>query len=208
MCGRFECRGSTANRCFGAREGLASQLAHACHPGVADGETASTAGRQHGLAFYRSRRGLSGALRPPGRIARAQEDLALTSAVALLLGSTINTVPANATDTRFEACICDLGPGEYTTGTITWLNRTATLSGWVNHPAGVDYSTTAIFDAFAGATKIDTETRTLRTPDPSHPFSFTIGDPNLHGGIDRIRVTVCDNETTPPFCGAQENSLR
>jgi hypothetical protein len=133
---------------------------------------------------------------------------ALTSAVTLLLGSTINAVPANATDTKFWACVHESCEGSQTTGFITWLNRTATLSGGVSKPEGVEYSVTAIFDAFAGTTKVDTQTRTLRSPDYLMSIGFTIGDPNLVGGIDRIRVQICENDLTPPFCGVQQNFWR
>ncbi|TCC35257.1 hypothetical protein E0H75_41460 [Kribbella capetownensis] len=133
---------------------------------------------------------------------------ALTSAVALLLGSTINAVPANATDNKFWACVWESCTGSQTTGTITWLNRTATLSGSVFKEEGVDYSVTAIFDAFAGTTKVDTQTRTLRTADDNMSIGFTIGDPDLVGGIDRIRVQICENDLTPPFCGVQQNFWR
>lgn len=137
--------------------------------------------------------------------------LALTSAVALLAGSTLNAVPANATDTSFWACVWESCEGTSTSGSITWLNRTATLSSvTIFKPAGVDYSATAIFDAFAGTTKIDTQTRTMRitTADRQDFPAFTIGDPNLVGGINRIRVQICENDLTPPFCGVQQNFWR
>ncbi|MFG1626799.1 hypothetical protein [Kribbella sp. NPDC049227] len=136
--------------------------------------------------------------------------LALTSAITLLAGSTLSAVPANATDTSFQACVQDSCEGTWTAGSITWLNRTATLSSvTIFKPEGVDYSATVIFDAFAGTTKIDTQTRTMRTSADRQDFpAFTIGDPNLVGGINRIRVQLCENDTTPPFCGIQQNFWR
>ena len=135
--------------------------------------------------------------------------LALTSAITLLAGSTLNAVPATATDTSFWACVQDSCAGTSTSGPITWLNRTATLSVTIFKPEGVDYSATAIFDAFAGTTKIDTQTRTMRTSAAFQDFpALTIGDPNLVGGINRIRVQICENDLTPPFCGIQQNFWR
>jgi hypothetical protein len=106
-----------------------------------------------------------------------------------------------------RARVWESSAGSQTTGT-TWLNRTATLSGTVFKEEGVDYSVTAIFDAFAGTTKVYTQTRTSRGTDPTMSIGFTIGDPNLVGGIDRIRLQICENDLTPPFCGVQQKVWR
>ncbi|WP_416901218.1 hypothetical protein [Micromonospora echinospora] len=106
---------------------------------------------------------------------------------------------------NFDVCVgsaCDLA---YTQGTITWGNRTADVTGSV-FDSGQGY-TTAIFEAFAGSTKIDSETRTaddetsLGSP---RGFNFNIGDPDLVGGIDRIKITVCITDSTQ-WCGSPVN---
>ena len=81
--------------------------------------------------------------------------------------------PASAADYRtseFFVCgpwcfsgnveVCD-----YTYGTITWYNRTAGVTGQViDGTTNPDDYTVAIFEAFAGATKIDSESRTANLP--------------------------------------------
>ena len=119
--------------------------------------------------------------------------------------------PAQAySTTGFFACdnrtswLCS---NSLTQGSFTWYNRTAGVQGHVVN-TGVG-STTAIFEAFAGSTKIDRETRTADDTTMysgsdipgDRPFSFTIGDANLVGGIDRIRVTVCLNSSGYTVCG-------
>lgn len=104
---------------------------------------------------------------------------------------------------------CDSG---YTTGAITWFNRTAEVSGQVgDRGAG---SMTAIFEAFADSTKVDTETRftddtAIGTTASPRGFTFTIGDPDLVGGINRVRITLCKNyQTASQSCTSQENHWR
>jgi hypothetical protein len=84
-----------------------------------------------------------------------------------------------------------------TNGSITWYNRTARIEGAVSTGAWIEDwldHTTAYFEAYAGATKIDSTTWTAgkRTPEPIIHFTFTIGDTDLVGGINRIKITVCD----------------
>ena len=71
-------------------------------------------------------------------------------------------------------------------GTITWHNRTATITGDVIN--GVGGSATATFTAYAGSFVAET-TRTASGVS-TKPFSFVIGDPNLVGGINRIVVRM------------------
>jgi hypothetical protein len=128
--------------------------------------------------------------------------VALLVSVAVLVGSA--TSAAAAAPVPFDVP----GAGQwafscagYTDGEITWYNRTASLSGRVVGPVlsqNCDYisHTTAFFEAYAGTTKIDSQTRTLTRGDIDNvrPFGpFTIGDPDLVGGINRIKITVCDN---------------
>ena len=59
-------------------------------------------------------------------------------------------------------------------------------------------------EAFAGATKIDTQSGSVT--DGERSYNFTIGDPDLVGGINRIRITVCT--PSPTNCGAPLNVWR
>jgi hypothetical protein len=78
-----------------------------------------------------------------------------------------------------------------TSGTITWFNRTARVTGSVQKGVFVT-TTTAVFEAFAGSTKIESQTRTVNGsfPDGIRGFDFVIGDTNLVGGINRIKITI------------------
>ncbi|MFI2430457.1 hypothetical protein [Streptomyces sp. NPDC018693] len=96
-----------------------------------------------------------------------------------------------------------------TWGDITWYNRTANIKGTVSdHTTG--YST-AIFEAFAGSTKIDSETRSANDTSSLgewRDFNFTIGDPDLVGGIDRIKITLCTYYSSGRVCSDPENYSR
>jgi hypothetical protein len=92
----------------------------------------------------------------------------------------------------------------YCTGTaageITWYNRTARVSGYVdaaplNDTRCQDNSTTTVFfEAYAGTRKIEVQTRTVRhrIGEGHRVYEFDIGDTNLVGGINRIKITLCD----------------
>jgi hypothetical protein len=124
------------------------------------------------------------------------------------------SAPASAYDPDiFHRCVSEaISCDGLTSGDITWLNRTAQVSGSVvdEGPGSI----TAIFEAFAGSTKIDTQTRTTddaSTGSSASPrgFSFAIGDPDLVGGINRIRITVCRNyQTANQGCSPQQNIWR
>ena len=131
-------------------------------------------------------------------------------AAALVTGGILTGtgVPAQAADS-FQVCspICSLGD---TGGSITWFNRTAGVTGDVTDVGAG--STTAIFEAYAGDRKIDTQTRTANDESSlgsPRGFNFTIGDTNLVGGINRIKITVCFNFGTPiQRCGTPKNYSR
>jgi hypothetical protein len=77
----------------------------------------------------------------------------------------------------------------FTSGSITWHNRTATITGHVFELDTPGY-TTAYFQAFAGSRQIGaTQTRTINEVD--RRFEFVIGDTNLRGGINLIHIWVC-----------------
>lgn len=86
-----------------------------------------------------------------------------------------------------------------TQGGVVWGNRTSKLQGWVEAYNG---TATVKFDAFAGSTKVDSDSRT--SSGPVIPYNFYIGDPDRPGGVDRIRVQVC----APRGCGEEFNLIR
>jgi hypothetical protein len=134
---------------------------------------------------------------------------ALITVAGLLFSIVANTMPANATDLEFQVCVDENCETDIAVGDIAWLNRTATISGWVGHGAlDATWSATVVFDAFAGTTKVDTQTRTVRPPDRTLNYGFTIGDPNLVGGIDRIRIQVISYYPGGPFYSPQQNYWR
>jgi hypothetical protein len=127
-------------------------------------------------------------------------------AACLLSGTAVaGALPAHAAypTQDYYACVSEGCPSNYGWGTITWYNRTAGISGYVVHPAGVDYVTQVNIDAFQGSTLVEHQWRTVQMADHLLGYGFVIGDPNLGGGIDRIRVTVCDINPSPyeKFCG-------
>ncbi|WP_306207799.1 hypothetical protein [Actinoplanes sp. RD1] len=140
---------------------------------------------------------------------RAATVAATTAAVVTATAVSALAAPSTAaTDSSFDVCGATC-LGE-TWGSITWYNRTAYVNGYVwDSGAG---SATALFEAFAGDTKIDTETRTANDESDLgtlRAFDFTIGDPDLVGGINRIRVTVCRNyQTSSQLCGDPEHFYR
>lgn len=94
-------------------------------------------------------------------------------------------------------------------GGVAWGQRTAELSGslWDDDTNSSTY-TKIYFDAFAGSTKVDSDFRTVNNREI--PFRFDIGDPDLVGGIDRIRIQVCVHFPEWPYkeCSEQDNELR
>ena len=133
---------------------------------------------------------------------------ALIVAPLLAAGVAGGVGEAAAADPPFKACY-DLPcfGNDKTEFGIVWYNRTAGLSGSVFNSGAPDV-TQAVFQAFAGGTLVDSEPRTDTNADSApRGFGFTIGDPNLVGGIDRIRVTVCVYAPTKT-CGPQFNFLR
>lgn len=140
-------------------------------------------------------------------------------AAALLFGL---ATPAQANPvTSYLQCFddyqtCNRGHYAFSSGSFTWYNRTAYVSGDVNldtsalvvNPGGsvafID-SVEVVFEAYApGGVKIEGQTRTVSRPDESRHFGFTIGDTNLVGGIERIKVTVCIHSPAR-WCGSPVN---
>lgn len=93
-------------------------------------------------------------------------------------------------------------------GGIAWGNRTAEVSGHVwDYRSLASESTVVFIDAYAGTTAIQSTTRTAHNNDVS--FRFTIGDPNLVGGINRIQTQVCSmTNGSVTACSPPEVDLR
>ena len=111
-----------------------------------------------------------------------------TAAVAASIAAGGATVPAAAAvqyaPDHFKVCMYVSGTCKvYVEGDIVWGNRTATITGNVVNGAGG--SATAFFDAYAGSTFVDEDTRTASGVKTT-PFSFVSGDTNLVGGINLI----------------------
>lgn len=133
-------------------------------------------------------------------------------ALALSLGAVVGVPAASAkaeaawADDYFNVCVPQVdGCDAYTLGWITWSNRSANITGTVvnNLPSGY---VTAFFEAYAGATKIDSDTRTVYSG--PRDFPITLGDPDRVGGFDRTKVTVCWNTTNAKVCSAPQNHWR
>jgi hypothetical protein len=128
---------------------------------------------------------------------------ALATGAALLMPPTA-AASAQWTNDTYSACPANCLTGS-TSGGIVWGNRTATVQGSVIAYFGD--TVVVYFDAFAGSTKVDSTTRTSTGPEVS--YHFTIGDPNLVGGIDRIRVQMCTvHGDGSRDCGDQVNAIR
>lgn len=144
------------------------------------------------------------------------------AAIAVMLGFGVLPASAYAVD-HFERNLCTDPPGpldhtcwSYAEGWITWGQRTASLDVRLWNVGPEDGTATVHFTAFAGATQIDS--LVLYGPGPDNWTVYTdvvIGDPNLRGGIDRIRTQVCwtgdrdgDGDYEPRFCDSQWNDIR
>lgn len=70
--------------------------------------------------------------------------------------------------------------------------------------------TQVFFDAYQGATRVDSQARSTVFADAPKSFRFDIGNPNLVGGIDRIKITICGYFTSSEqlWCSTPVNFLR
>ncbi|MEU0789715.1 hypothetical protein ABZ342_06585 [Amycolatopsis sp. NPDC005961] len=139
------------------------------------------------------------------RTSRTVRNGVAVSGIALALAAVLVT-PASASSAwpndTFRLCTTQ-GCGGQAIGGVIWGNRTSTVQGTV-----ADYlarGTTVYFEAYAGATKIDSATRTASAHDDV-PFNFSIGDPDRVGGFDRLKITVCESGKT--YCTVPVNADR
>jgi len=140
-----------------------------------------------------------------GDVMKAGKGRILVAAMVVLAGTlfagqgSAGATTAWARD-HFKVCWTTTPCDVYAEGDITWGNRTADVSVRVVGPGGW---ATAHFDAFAGSTKVDSYTAN----EPGEPFN--IGNPNLPGGINRIRTQVCfAGDSGEGGCGGQWNDIR
>lgn len=133
----------------------------------------------------------------------------VTVAGLVLTLMTSLTAPATASawpnDTfSFSLCtstpICYAGVG----GTVVWGNRSAGIQGNIDN-RGAANTTTLYLEAYAGSTKVDSDTRTAYAG-RSIPFDVTLSAPNLVGGFDRVKLQVCHTEIN--YCTTPLNVIR
>jgi hypothetical protein len=143
-----------------------------------------------------------------GFLARALASSAAAVAVAMAGG----VAPAQAATSEWFNVCGVLDCGYNVAGTITWHNRTASVTGDVIDAIKDDGTYgVAVFEAFAGSRKIDSETRSANADGSTgvvRGFNFTIGDTELVGGIDRIKITMCEEQAYHRDCGPSRNYLK
>jgi len=127
----------------------------------------------------------------------------LVAAALAVAGLSLGQLPANAAPAyasdHFKLCIDGWDCRTvYLEGWIYWGNRTARMT--VDHQGA---TMTGHFDAFAGSRKIDSRVTIADTE------YFSIGDPDLVGGINRIRSQACISGDGGAFkCSDQWNDIR
>jgi hypothetical protein len=146
---------------------------------------------------------------------------ALFLGLALSLGLVVGTGTASAGQIG-DSTTFDVGYGYGTTGSFTWWNRVAEVQGEIHtfnpvltgDPNPI-VTTQIVFDAMRGSTRIDSQGRTVTYndyPNGSRSIHFNLGDPDLVGGFDRIRITRCvylqDDNGLPPDCDVLGNFSR
>lgn len=127
------------------------------------------------------------------------------AAGAALLGT---ATPASAAypTTFFDACgpVTDCNPSA--SGDITWYNRTAYVDGGIYNYSG--QHGWAVLTAYKGSTKVNTLITEVDVNDYA-VIEGNLGDTNLVGGIDRIKVAICVGPTVDNLtCGTIVNSYK
>ncbi|MET9628529.1 hypothetical protein ABZX92_13785 [Lentzea sp. NPDC006480] len=90
---------------------------------------------------------------------------------------------------------------DYTKGTITWHNRTVTISGYViDEGAGW---TEVRFRVFAGSTQIGAEESRYTDDASTNPklrsprrFELGMGDTTKPGGVNKVEIAICHTKNT------------
>jgi hypothetical protein len=133
------------------------------------------------------------------RTVAAAAGITFAAATALAVPASAGTLawPNDTYDLCTTAC------GAEAIGGVTWGNRSATVQGTIHDIAGS--GSTVFFEAYAGSTKITSTTRTA-APGAVRSYNFSIGDPDLVGGFDRLKITVCESDHT--WCTVPVNADR
>jgi hypothetical protein len=126
--------------------------------------------------------------------------LAIGSGVALVVPQAGTATAAGSVDSIADAWpndtydVTEIAEQGIAIGGIIWGNRTSTIQGYVQDYGG-SFSTTVYFTAYAGATKIDGDTRTAGAG-AKVSYNFGIGNPDLVGGFDRLKIQVCQSHAS------------
>jgi hypothetical protein len=116
---------------------------------------------------------------------------AVAVGASILMGLVIGAGPAQAA-TSSTLYICSLETStacyDYVSGTVTWYNRTALLTGAI---AGDHPNIIATFEAWAGSTRVGAPQTRTSYDYGRKGFEFTMGDSNLPGGINTIYYKLC-----------------
>ena len=135
---------------------------------------------------------------------RARAGVAAAAAISMTLGlTTVQVSTASALTPTYFGVYGPYGRIQnegFAVGSITWYNRTASVSGVLtaaDQPANNPQisSSEVIIQAYAGTTRVGPTQvvyRDIRDSPAVAYGPFSMGDTNLRGGIDRIKVTVCD----------------
>ncbi|MFC0625418.1 hypothetical protein [Kribbella deserti] len=128
-----------------------------------------------------------------------------TAATAVVVAVTGGQSPASATAQWdfdwFRVCV-DQAASMCVAGHIEWGNRTSKVAADITNNVAGGIATVR-WDAFANSTKIDSATSTV--PARTAEVNFTLGDPDLPGGVNRIRIQIC---SSPTRCSIQWNEIR
>jgi hypothetical protein len=135
--------------------------------------------------------------------------LALLAGSAPALAAPRTTFMAATSD---EASDCLTAPAVgCASGTFEWYNRTAQVTvtirphGWYR-PGGCGNNgyTEAIFEAFVGSVKTHVATRLRNCVSGNYQFApFSVGNTNVSGNMNRIRLTVCEVLGGGPTAGSR-----
>ncbi len=118
--------------------------------------------------------------------------LLLTGAVAaaaLVTATTPATASPAATwpNDTFVVCVPVAPCPAQSNGGIVWSNRSALVKGQIRSLSGS--GTTVYFEAYAGSTKVDSDTRTAG-PGEDVPFDVSLST-DVVGGFNRVKIQIC-----------------
>ncbi|MGW5351437.1 hypothetical protein ACWERV_13105 [Streptomyces sp. NPDC004031] len=110
-----------------------------------------------------------------------------TIAVGAVAATALAVSPAFATSSAYG-----VGTGGHSaSGSVTWLNRSVGIQGSVTDIGGA--GTQVEFDAYAGGSLVDIQTRTA--VDEVKSYNFTIDGSAFSGGINEVDIILIDLHT-------------